>query len=321
MDHSIEKPGHLRASGTSLGNLWELLHPLLDAVRGRSVVEIGAFRGELTSDLLNWAAQAKAHVVAVDPEPAPALEALGQRHPELELIRQTGVEALRQISSPDAVIIDGDHNYYTVSEELRAIDERFGASGPLLMFHDVGWPLSRRDTYHAPDRVPEEHRQPLLPAAGLSNEPDFAADQPFAYTAAIEGGAHNGVLTAIEDFAAKKPAVRLAVVPAFFGFGVLWCTDAPWANAVAKIVHPFDHHAVLERLERDRVVHLLTEQARTRQLAALQMRLDEVQQQLVEKDQRIQQIIDSRTYAFASRLSRLRRGSRATQAPSQDDHP
>ena len=31
---------------------------------------------------------------------------------------------------------------------------------PLLVFHDVCWPLARRDQYAAPDRIPEEHRHP-----------------------------------------------------------------------------------------------------------------------------------------------------------------
>ena len=60
------------------------------------------------------------------------------------------------------VIIDGDHNYFTVSEELRLIAERAaGAALPLLLFHDVGWPHARRDDYYAAERIPEADRRPL----------------------------------------------------------------------------------------------------------------------------------------------------------------
>ena len=53
------------------------------------------------------------------------------------------------------MILDGDHNYYTLSEELRLIAERAsGARLPLLIFHDIGWPLARRDAYYAPERIP-----------------------------------------------------------------------------------------------------------------------------------------------------------------------
>lgn len=298
-------PGHLRASETSLGNMWEFVLSLLEVVGARSVAEIGAFRGELTRDLLSWAERADAEVIAIDPEPPAELLRLQESRERLRLINQTSVEALRHIAMPDVVIIDGDHNYYTVSEELHAIEDGAVGDMPLIMFHDVAWPLARRDTYHSPERIPAEHRQPLLPDVGLSSEPDFAADRPFAHTAAHEGGPRNGVLTAIEDFLAERSRIRLAVIPAFFGFGVLWRTDAPWAVGVANIVAPFDRHPVLERLERDRVVHLLTQQGHARRLAALEQQLDELREQLVSKDAALRAILTSRTYKLSERLSSL----------------
>ena len=50
---------------------------------------------------------------------------------------------------PDAMIIDGDHNYYTVSEELAGSVSAARAARymPLLLLHDVGWPHARRDAY------------------------------------------------------------------------------------------------------------------------------------------------------------------------------
>ena len=52
-------------------------------------------------------------------------------------------------------MIDGDHNYFTVREELRLIGERAqGAALPLLLFHDVGWPHGRRDDYFDAGAIP-----------------------------------------------------------------------------------------------------------------------------------------------------------------------
>ena len=66
---------------------------------------------------------------------------------------------MAQLPAADAVIIDGDHNYYTVSSELRLIAEHAGDAGlPLLLCHDVGWPHARRDSYYAPETIPAEHR-------------------------------------------------------------------------------------------------------------------------------------------------------------------
>ena len=111
-------------------------------------MEVGAFAGDLTRVLVDWAGTAGARVAAIDPSPQDGLLALAREHPALELIRDTSLAALPAIPLPDAVIIDGDHNYFTVREELRIIGERApGAALPLLLFHDVCWPHGRRDDY------------------------------------------------------------------------------------------------------------------------------------------------------------------------------
>ena len=129
----------------SLQNLAEIMLPCLDAAGARSVVEVGAYAGDLTGVLVDWAAGAGARVVAIDPSPQERLVALAEERAELELVRETSLAALPRLAPADAVVIDGDHNHYTVSEELRLIAEAAGAELPLLLFHDVGWP-------HAPPR-------------------------------------------------------------------------------------------------------------------------------------------------------------------------
>src|SRR3954452_9300773 len=136
--------------------------PCLDAAGVRSIVEVGAFAGDLTRVLVAWAADAGATVGAIDPSPQPGLVALAEQHPELELIRETSLEALPRIPLPDAVVIDGDHNWYTVFEELRLIGERApGADLPLLLFHDVCCPHARRDDYFDASLIPADARQPV----------------------------------------------------------------------------------------------------------------------------------------------------------------
>lgn len=303
--------------GYSLANVRELVFGCLEAAAPASVLEIGAFRGELTRELLGWAGGRGVRVSAVDPEPEPELVALGERHPELELIRATSHEALREIALADAVIVDGDHNYYTLSEELRLIDERAAGSPlPLLLFHDVCWPHARRDAYYAPERIPEEHRQPLARNAALvpGNPGVSDAGLPYEWVAEREGGPRNGVLTAIEDFVAGREDLRLAVVPAFFGFGALWSRVARWAPAVAEVVDPWDRNPLLERLERNRVEHLADE----RQIAALRGRqaqlerqLDAARERLAHQERLLSRMLASRAFGVAEWLSRLNQRGQA----------
>jgi hypothetical protein len=146
----------------------EVLLPCLDTAGVRSVAEVGAFAGDLTRVLLDWAAKSGARVWAIDPSPQDSLVELDRTRDELELVRKTSLEALPEIPLPDAVVIDGDHNYYTVSEELRLIDERAARGDlPLLLFHDVAWPHGRRDDYYAAELIPEDQRQPIAEGGGL----------------------------------------------------------------------------------------------------------------------------------------------------------
>ncbi len=58
--------------GYSLSNVREILIPCLDAIGARSVLEIGAFEGDLTADLLDWAEDSGASVAGMDPLPPTA---------------------------------------------------------------------------------------------------------------------------------------------------------------------------------------------------------------------------------------------------------
>ena len=302
IDPFANDPG---AWSVSLINNAELLVGCLDVSGARSVGEVGAYAGDLTGLLLDWAAEQGARVLAIDPSPQPELEQLAAERAELELVRRTSLDAFTTIELPDAVIIDGDHNYYTVAEELRLIAERAGDELPLLLFHDVSWPHARRDDYFSPEQIPEEHRQPTTPGGGLypGVETVRPGGLPYHWPAAREGGPRNGVLTAIEDFVDGRDDLRLAVVPSFFGLGVVWRRDAAFADELAEFLEPWDRNPILERLERNRVLHLAAAHVQlmeAEQLKAKVARLDGI----------LSKMLDSRAFALAERYTRLRERGR-----------
>ena len=299
IDPYANDPGHW---GASLITLAEIIVPVLDAAGARSVVEVGAYAGDLTGLLVEWAAGSGARVSAIDPSPRPPLVALAEQRPELELVRATSHEALAEIPIPDAAVIDGDHNYFTVSEELRLIAERAtGADLPLLIFHDVAWPHGRRDDYYDPELVPEEARHPIHEGGGVfPGDPGIRPGAlPYRFAAAREGGPRNGVLTAVEDFVEAHDGLRLAVVPAFFGLGVVWHQNAPYADAVAEVVEFWDRNPLLERLEANRVHHLASSHMALVEAARAGERL--ARQEAV-----LRRLLDSSAFGVAERLSQLR---------------
>ena len=280
----------------------EVLIPCLDIAKARSVVEVGAYAGDLTRVLADWAADSGARVWAVDPSPQDELVELDREREELELVRQTSLDALPRIPLADAVVIDGDHNYYTVSEELRLVAERAGdAELPLLLFHDVGWPHGRRDDYFDADQIPKEHRQPIAEGGGLF--PGVSGMRPgglpYRGAAAHEGGPRNGVLTAVEDFVNGRDDLELAVVPVFFGLGAVWPRSAAYAQELAKHLELWDRNSLLERLEANRVLHLSVAQFHY-------VDASQAKEKIARQEALLRRLLDSSAFGIAERLSRLR---------------
>jgi hypothetical protein len=289
--------------GASMAHHSELMLRAFEAVGARSVIEVGAYAGDLTRVLAAWAGPAGASVVAVDPSPQPQLVELAEHHDGIELDRRTSLEALPEMPLADVIIIDGDHNYHTVREELRLIAERAPGPGlPLLLFHDVCWPHGRRDDYFDPEQIPQEYRQPII-AERQGIAPGDAGSRPdglpYPRSAATEGGPRNGVLTAVEDFVAESEDLRLVVVPAFFGFGAVWHAGAPWADEVAPVLEPWHRHPLLERLEANRVMHIAGEHA-------LRTELWKAQERQTRQENLLRRLLQSSAFAVAERLSQLR---------------
>jgi Methyltransferase domain len=289
--------------GASMVHHARLLLAVLDAVGAQSVIEVGAYAGDLTRVIAAWAETSGASVTAVDPAPQEQLVQLAADHEGLELVRKTSLEAIPQLPVPDVYIIDGDHNYYTVSRELELIAETSRDTAlPLLLFHDVCWPHGRRDDYFDPEQIPADYRHPIAgPGAGIfpgdsGTRPDGL---PYPKSAATEAGPRNGVLTAVEDFVSGREGVRLVIVPAFFGFGAAWQTDAPWADRVAAVLDPWDRNELVAGLEASRVFHIAESYSKN-------VALWKAQDRLGRQDVVLRRLLVSSAFRVAEGLSKLR---------------
>jgi hypothetical protein len=148
-----------------LRGIWEtVVEPVLAAVRPKVIVEIGVRHGQTTVMLLEFASKWDCQVHGIDPIPGdkldlPALEK--QYGDRFSFHHQPSLDALNDIEQMDAILIDGDHNWYTVFNELKLIAKRAADEGrpfPTLLMHDVDWPHGRRDRYANIDAIPEEYR-------------------------------------------------------------------------------------------------------------------------------------------------------------------
>ena len=176
--------------------------PLARKNRWRSFCEIGSRRGDAANVLLGLDG---ASLTIIDPCLDTDLVQRYSTDSRVTVHRSISLDALPLLKEPfDCILIDGDHNWYTVYNELRLIRERdLLRVGGMIFFHDVSWPYGRRDMYYRPDLIPASHRHPYEPKTVAIDESEVAnrdRSQETVYHATHEGGHRNGVLTAIEDF-------------------------------------------------------------------------------------------------------------------------
>ena len=207
----------------------DVVFPVIEAAGAKRVVEVGALRGENTEQMLEQLGpDVELHVI--DPVPAfdPA-EHEARFAGRYFFHRDLSVNVLAGLPPMDVALIDGDHNWYTVTTELRllaGVSRAAGAALPVCICHDVSWPYGRRDLYYDPDTIPAEHRHPWR-RAGIRRGQSELVEGSGGVNAELanaehEGGPANGVLTAVEDFVAghDRP-LRLVVLPVYFGLAIL----------------------------------------------------------------------------------------------------
>lgn len=254
----------------SMAEFADIILPALQLADARRIAEIGAEYGGMSTLLAGHVAEQGGRLYSIDPEPKPAfIDWVEGRSDHVEHVARPSLEAIGDLSGIDAWIVDGDHNWYTVYNELQQIAGVAARDGnPLLVFlHDIAWPCARRDMYYAPDRIPAAFRHAHGYDAGVTpDDPGFRRNRGFrgagAFAFALEeGGPRNGVLTAIEDFLGEQHAagreLGFAEIPAVFGLGVIFDYAAPYAAALAELLLPFHDNRLLRSLERNRLTGYL----------------------------------------------------------------
>ncbi len=254
----------------SMSEFSDLILGSLAIAGARHVVEIGAEFGGMSQLLADHAAAAGGQLTSIDPSPRQEFVRWAASADCVTHLPAASLEVIDRLREVDAWVIDGDHNYYTVLNELKGADAAGMRDGrPLLAFlHDVSWPTARRDMYYAPDRIPARYRHPhtfgagtMLDRAELVPGQGFRGGTDWAMADHI-GGPRNGVLTAVEDFLDEARAtgreLAWAHVPAVFGLGILFDATAPWAPDVAALVAPFHDNKLLAAMELNRLRNYMT---------------------------------------------------------------
>lgn len=250
--HVEETPAMLH----SVAEFAPLLKPLFVSPHISSVCEVGAEQGTFTRVLTGYRrAGFLQRITVVDPVLTPSVKALAENG--VYLIETTSLAALPHLSAHDLYVLDGDHNHYTVLNELHLIHST--APSAIVILHDVGWPCGRRDHYYDPTRLPPHAVHPHSFDLGvLPNRPGVGPMGMVSkgqYAVALEeGGPANGVSTAIEDFLSDHPDLHYLSLNFIHGLGIISPRDHPLTDTLRlKVMPSADCLEVFGRMEANRL--------------------------------------------------------------------
>jgi Methyltransferase domain len=210
-----------------------IIKPYIIESRYHNLCEIGASYGLSTDKYLEIDSVV---ITVIDPCLDADLCKKYQDNKKIRVHRGISIDVLQKIDGTfDCIFIDGDHNWYTVYNELKTIDRKgLIREGGVIFFHDVCWPYGRRDMYYQPDLIPEEFRHLYKKGGMIRGQSELSSSVGLNrsyYNAEHEGGARNGVLTAIEDFLKENGDKYLFFCfEQEFGLGVLLRTTGGKGN-------------------------------------------------------------------------------------------
>jgi len=213
-------------NATPMKNYWPFLKNLIEIINPRSICEIGSERGLTSKLLIDNFPNISLYIV----DPFISNELKKNRTKNLKLYEEKSLDFLKRNIEIELYFIDGDHNYYTVKNELINIEKnRRENQKTFILLHDVSWFCGRRDQYYNENTIPEKHDSFNSGAICLENDGNskygFRLDKNFTVSKS-SGGSKNGVLTAIEDFVKESDLNwNFSYIPSLWGLGFLWLED------------------------------------------------------------------------------------------------
>ncbi|MDI3550691.1 MAG: hypothetical protein PWQ15_1794 [Methanobacterium sp.] len=222
-----------------MNRFWDsVIRPIIEKIGAKYIIEIGSDKGINTRNILEYCKDHDARMTAIDPAPLFDVKELKSKYDDkFEFFQELSLSRLPLLKDYDVVLIDGDHNWYTVYNELKIIEKSFkGNDFPIVFLHDVGWPYGRRDLYYNPENIPQNFKQPYKQLGmypGHSNLKEKGGLNPELCNSLYENNLKNGVLTAVEDVINESDIeFSFFKVDAFYGLGILFLKN----NELEEIV-------------------------------------------------------------------------------------
>ncbi|MDP1552285.1 MAG: glycosyltransferase, partial [Methanobacteriaceae archaeon] len=204
-----------------------IIKSILDGLNPNTILEIGVDKGENTKNILEYCAKNECKLISIDPFPDSLVSELEYNYKnEFTLLRDLSLNVLPNMENAQVFFIDGDHNWYTVYNELLCIENKKDPIFPLIFLHDIEWPDDYRDLYYNSADIPPKYRHDYAKKGVELNHVNLLEDGGFNASfnnALVSGTAKNGVFTAIIDFLNQsKYDLKFIKIKGFHGLGIIY---------------------------------------------------------------------------------------------------
>lgn len=237
----------------SMSNFKEIFREILILLKPKVIVEIGCEYAGSTFQFLEYCKSNNGFLYIIDPRPFVDVdEVLKDYKGYYEFIKAKSIDALLTIPKADLYVVDGDHNYWTVLNELNLIFEN---NMPLAILHDVGFPCARRDLYYNPSDIPKEHLHAYTYDHGVNINDELLFREGFYgaghFALSLETDQKKmGVLTAVEDFLKNNQHLIYQNIPLIFGIGFIASSETH--HLIKNIISPYQIDLMSE-IEKNRM--------------------------------------------------------------------
>lgn len=272
--------------------MWNnLVFPLINELKPNYIVEVGAERGSNTLSMLEYCVKNDGHLTCIDPFPLFDVESYKEKYGEkFEMIEDLSLNVLDSLKGYDLILLDGDHNWYTIYNELKSIERNFNQYNfPFIIFHDVSWPYARRDIYYNPDNIPKEFLNPYEKKGIYPGENKLREEgglNSSIYNATEENTPKNGVLTGIEDFINESDFnLTFKTLNAFHGLGLMYISNSETDRIIHDIIWNSNITGVMDEYYLKKTIDMLDNFNKTR--IENDHKISNLKNELSQKDQEI----------------------------------
>lgn len=238
----------------SMSNFKEIFDKILNIYQPKIIVEIGCEYAGSTIQFLEYCKKNDAKLIIIDPSPYVDVNKVLHKYTDYyTFLNERSLDGLSVIPKADLYVVDGDHNYWTVKNELIKI---FDQNNPLVILHDVGFPWARRDLYYNPKDIPVEFLSEYSYVKGININNQvvdfggFTGKGDFAFS--LKANTKDvGVLTAIENFLESRTDLFYVEIPLIFGLGFIG-NELIIKEKISPILEPYKINLMYE-IERNRM--------------------------------------------------------------------